>query len=76
MKNQCLSMIMWRGRDMTDKEVDILIDYIMEDDADIICDKLIETGYCEKFCEAHQWSRECVKEYARVKAEEQANECS
>ena len=59
---------------MTDKEVDVLIDYILESDVDVICDALIEKGYCEKFCEAHEWSRECIEEYARVMAKEKENE--
>lgn len=59
---------------MTDKEVDVLIDFIKDGDLfDSICDKLIPTGYCEKCCEKrnleHSFDK-CVREYARLKAKE------
>ena len=66
---------------MTDKEVDVLIDYIVElNDTDCICSTLCEIDFC--FCDKHcgeeqtDIDRECVREYARVKSEEQTNECS
>ena len=59
---------------MTDKEVDVLIDFIVgEYSFDSICDKLFETDYCEKNCEKCNLEKRfdrCVKEYARVIAKE------
>lgn len=58
---------------MTDKEVDVLIDFIVgEYSFDGICDKLFETDYCEKNCEKNNEDncRECVREFARVIAKE------
>lgn len=62
---------------MTDKEVDVLIEYIISENYfDSICDKLNETDYCEKHCDRNNEDecRECVREYARVKAKER-EEC-
>lgn len=62
---------------MTDKEVDVLIDYIVDEyNFDCICDKLLKTDYCEKNCDKNNEDdcRECVKEYARVVAKEKENE--
>lgn len=59
---------------MSDKEVDVLINYIVEEyNFDCICDKLHEKDYCEKHCSyKDEKIRECVREYARVCAEEGA----
>lgn len=57
---------------MTDKEVDVLIDYIVDEGFfDNICDTLEETDYCEKHCgNTEEDYKKCVKEYARLKAKE------
>ena len=59
---------------MTDKEVDVLIDFIVKNDwFDSICDKLLQTDYCEKNCEKCNLEKRfdrCVKEYARIKVKE------
>lgn len=57
---------------MTDKEVDVLIDYIVDEyNFDCICDYLYETDYCEKHCNCDdERYKNCVREYARVKAKE------
>jgi hypothetical protein len=60
-----------KGR-MTDKEVDVLIDYIVDDGFfDAICDTLQETDYCKKYCgNKKEDYKNCVREYARLKAKE------
>ena len=59
---------------MTDKEVDVLIDYIVElGFIDAICDTLDKTDYCEKHCgNTDDDYKKCVREYARLKAKEGA----
>ena len=60
---------------MKDKEVDVLIDYIVENDVEHICGMLCETDFCEKHCKEYlTLNKECVREYARVKAKECTNE--
>ena len=60
-----------KGR-MTDKEVDVLIDYIVDEGFfDAICDTLQETDYCDKYCgNKEEDYKNCVREYARLKAKE------
>jgi hypothetical protein len=60
-----------KGR-MTDKEVDVLLDYIVDGGFfDAICDVLDKTDYCEKYCgNTDDDYKNCVREYARVKAKE------
>ena len=56
---------------MTDKEVDVLIDFIVENDESIICENMFESDFCEKYCKEYlTLNKECVKEYARVVAKE------
>lgn len=57
---------------MTEKEVDVLIDFIVEGNwFDNICDILQETDYCEKHCgNKEEDYKKCVREYARLKAKE------
>ena len=57
---------------MIDKEVDVLIDYIVENDVEHICTMLSDTDFCEKHCGEGQAGpdEKCVREYARLKAKE------
>lgn len=64
---------------MTDKEVDVLINHIIKCDYGYICEYMVcnSNDFCEENCEkCISLSKNCVREYARIKAEEQTNECS
>lgn len=60
---------------MTKEEIDVLLDYINDEyNFDYICDKLCESEYCEKHCSKdEEHSIECIKQYAKVMAEEKHN---
>lgn len=63
---------------MIDKEVDVLMKHIVdEENFDIICDYLNKISWCEEHCD-HNYNcniegyKECVRQYARLKAKEGA----
>ena len=55
---------------MNEKEINIILDYLVDEESCFICDEMNGTEYCEKHCNFCSPQRSCYIEWAKMKANE------